>query len=389
MTEELCGRESVWMKIVNTLVRSRVKVSLDHPICECLVWTANMPLLVYRPVNQSPYPLSLCNTILFLLLSMIRIAAMTEPGVASSDPTQLQSTAVLSASPSTSSSSGGRGPKEMVRLMPSFESVIRGIPIPAPSASSSSHGEHSHILPNFPPAGSNEYYQNEGEADSSRSDDDSDDPGEPVWVLQGRKWWTTGACDPRCACCIFVALTGGPSDPPHRRHSLFLFPMNSPGVSVLRPLYVMGYDDAPHGHAEVLFESVRVKESDLLGGLGKGFEVAQSRLGPGRLHHCSRLVGHGERAIEEILRRGMERKAFGKCLLDLGGNSEKLARCRIVLRLAQLSVVEAAVELDKSNGHAARLPDTALQVRAAKCSASDVGHEIDASLCVSPKSCLA
>lgn len=263
-------------------------------------------------------------------------AAMTEPGVASSDPTQLQSTAVLSSGSSPAISTPeqwGAGLYE--RSMPSFESIIRGAPvikqtspIPIHLATESVGGQKIE---------------------------------EAVWVIDGRKWWTTGACDPKCACCIFVALTGSPADPPHRRHSLFIFPLTAPGVTVVRPLYVMGYDDAPHGHAEVLFEGVKVPSSGILGGLGKGFEVAQSRLGPGRLHHCSRLVGHGHRAIEEILKRGTERKAFGKCLLDLGGNSEKLAQCTISLRLAELSVVEAAVQLDRSPHHASRLPDSALQ----------------------------
>jgi acyl-CoA dehydrogenase len=259
---------------------------------------------------------------------------MTEPGVASSDPTQLQSTAVLSSGSSTSSSSSeqwGAGQDE--QSMPSFESIIRGAPVIKQTSTV------------YPPRGS---------VGGDRKE-------EAVWVINGRKWWTTGACDPKCACCIFVALTGRPADPSHRRHSLFIFPLTAPGVTVVRPLYVMGYDDAPHGHADVLFEGVKVSSSGILGGLGKGFEVAQSRLGPGRLHHCSRLVGHGHRAIEEILKRGAVRKAFGKCLLDLGGNSEKLAQCTISLRLAELSVVEAAVQLDRSPHHASRLPDSALQ----------------------------
>lgn len=258
---------------------------------------------------------------------------MTEPGVASSDPTQLQSTAVLiSGSLSASASSEWRAGQHDERSMPSFESIIRGAPVIKQSS------------PVYP-----------------RESVGGEEKEEAVWVIDGRKWWTTGACDPKCACCIFVALTGRPSDPPHRRHTLFIFPLTAPGVTVVRPLYVMGYDDAPHGHAEVLFQGVKVPSSGILGGLGKGFEVAQSRLGPGRLHHCSRLVGHGHRAIEEILKRGTERKAFGKCLLDLGGNSEKLAQCTISLRLAELSVVEAAVQLDRSPHHAARLPDSALQ----------------------------
>ena len=290
---------------------------------------------------------------------------MTEPGVASSDPTQLQSTAVLSTSSRIKV-------KAIEEEMPSFESIIKGLPTgksfnnsssSSSSGSSSGSGSSSDRC-NVSHSHSYSIGGNSSMTSGNKEDVEDDVEDEDVWVLNGRKWWTTGACHPKCVCCIFVALTGGPSDPPHRRHTLFLFPLNSTGVQVLRPLYVMGYDDAPHGHAEVDFKGVRVPPSGILGGLGRGFEVAQSRLGPGRLHHCSRLVGHGERAIEEILRRGRHRMAFGKCLLDLGGNNEKLANCRIILRLAQLSVVEAAVELDRSPVHAARLSNTALQALA-------------------------
>jgi hypothetical protein len=301
---------------------------------------------------------------LFLLSSsMYYDAAMTEPGVASSDPTQLQSTAVLS----TSSRIKVKAKEEE---MPSFESIIKGLPTGNNISSSSSSGGSSSSSSS---SGSRNKFSNSYSIDRhsnnsikkfKEEDEENDEEDEDVWVLNGRKWWTTGACHPKCVCCIFVALTGTPQDPPHRRHTLFLFPLTASGVEVLRPLYVMGYDDAPHGHAEVDFKGVRVPPSGILGGLGRGFEVAQSRLGPGRLHHCSRLVGHGERAIEEILKRGQHRIAFGKCLLDLGGNNEKLANCRIILRLAQLSVVEAAVELDRSPVHAARLTNAALQALA-------------------------
>ena len=168
------------------------------------------------------------------------------------------------------------------------------------------------------------------------------------WVLNGRKWWTTGACDPRCSVCVFVARTRTlASDPPHRRHSIFLVPMDSPGITVVRPLYVFGFDDAPGGHAEVVFQSVRMPVfGAMLGKPGMGFELAQSRLGPGRLHHCARLVGHGQRALAEIVRRGSSRRAFGKSLLDLGGNSERLALSSISVNSALLSVQAAARELD-------------------------------------------
>ena len=279
---------------------------------------------------------------------------MTEPGVASSDPTQLQSTGIFSYS--SSSSSSRQSAARVNETMPSFERIMFGLPLVTNKDNlSAEDGDRTGTTD----------VETELRKDEDKEESDRKDKLESQWILNGRKWWTTGACDPRCACCIFVALTGSKSDPPHRRHSLFIFPLNSPGVSVVRPLYVMGYDDAPHGHAEVLFEDVSVRVSDILGGLGMGFEVAQSRLGPGRLHHCSRLVGHGERAIQEILNRGSTRKAFGKNLLDLGGNSEKLANCRIVLRLAKLSLLEAAVELDKAaSTHAVRLPDSALQALA-------------------------
>ena len=255
--------------------------------------------------------------------------------------------------------------------MPSFESIIKGLPTgnssrssSGGSSSSSGSGCYSSTSSGSRNKSSDPYSIEKRSNNKTKEDDEEEEEDEDVWVLNGRKWWTTGACHPKCVCCIFVALTGTPQDPPHRRHTLFLFPLTASGVEVLRPLYVMGYDDAPHGHAEVDFKGVRVPPSGILGGLGRGFEVAQSRLGPGRLHHCSRLVGHGERAIEEILKRGRHRMAFGKCLLDLGGNNEKLANCRIILRLAQLSVVEAAVELDRSPVHAARLTNAALQALA-------------------------
>ena len=147
----------------------------------------------------------------------------------------------------------------------------------------------------------------------------------------------------------------------HDRHTLFLFPMVLPGVTVVRPLSVFGYDDAPKGHAEVHFENVQIPgpgsdEIDspmsdffgcgVLGVLGRGFDHAQSRLGPGRLHHCCRLIGHAERALEMIVKRGFERQAFGKKLIDLGGNMEKLALARVALAQAKLVVLQAAVELD-------------------------------------------
>eukprot|EP00607_Mallomonas_marina_P005025 CAMPEP_0182425964 /NCGR_PEP_ID=MMETSP1167-20130531/12447_1 /TAXON_ID=2988 /ORGANISM="Mallomonas Sp, Strain CCMP3275" /LENGTH=712 /DNA_ID=CAMNT_0024607069 /DNA_START=622 /DNA_END=2757 /DNA_ORIENTATION=+ len=181
------------------------------------------------------------------------------------------------------------------------------------------------------------------------------------WRVTGRKWWTSGACDPRCDCCLFIGRTGAINDPPHSRHSLFVFPLSSAGVTVEEPLTVFGYDDAPHGHPEVRFKEVRISSDSLIGEKGRGFLYAQTRLAPGRLHHCCRLIGHGERALQEAVARGSSRKAFGKTLIELGGNSERLAVVKIALQQARLAVLNAAAELDKLPGIGAELSDDAIE----------------------------
>ena len=135
--------------------------------------------------------------------------------------------------------------------------------------------------------------------------------GDPTWTLNARKWWTTNACDPRCSVCIMIAVTAGSEAPAHSRHTVFLVPFNAPGICIVRPLHVFGYDDAPSGHAEVLFKDVVLGNDSVLDKIGRGFALAQSRLGPGRLHHRCRLVGHSERALFEVVRRGTTRQAFG------------------------------------------------------------------------------
>ncbi len=174
------------------------------------------------------------------------------------------------------------------------------------------------------------------------------DTNSTTWVLNARKWWTTNACDPRCNVCIVIAVTADTIEPAHNRHSIFLVPFEDPGITVIRPLHVFGYDDAPSGHAEVSFKNIIVNSEMILGKIGQGFALAQSRLGPGRLHHCCRLIGHSERALLEVVRRGTTREAFGKCLLDLGGNGEKLALSRVALRQATLTALDAALELDNN-----------------------------------------
>ncbi|CEA05353.1 acyl-CoA dehydrogenase [Pseudomonas saudimassiliensis] len=165
------------------------------------------------------------------------------------------------------------------------------------------------------------------------------------WVINGRKWWTSGACDPRCKVMIFMGLTN-PDAPRHQQHSMILVPMDAPGLKVLRPLPVFGYDDAPHGHAEVILENVRVPYTNVLLGEGRGFEIAQGRLGPGRIHHCMRSIGAAERALELMCRRSVEREAFGRRLAQLGGNIDLIAESRIEINQARLLTLNAAYMMD-------------------------------------------
>jgi len=179
-------------------------------------------------------------------------------------------------------------------------------------------------------------------------------------VLSGRKWWTSGAMDPRCKLCIFMgrhldAAGGAAHTQPHRQHSMVLVPMAAPGVKIVRPLPVYGWLDAPHGHAEVHFDRVEVPASAVLLGPGRGFEISQGRLGPGRLHHCMRLVGMAERALELASERAVGRKVFGKYLAEHGAFIADLAKRRIELEGARLLVLDAASKLDRHGNKDARV----------------------------------
>jgi len=173
------------------------------------------------------------------------------------------------------------------------------------------------------------------------------------YVINGNKWWASGGGDPRCKLLIFMGKTN-PDGPRHQQQSMILIPRDTPGVTIRRTLTVFGYDHAPHGHAHITFENVRVPISNILLGEGRGFEIAQGRLGPGRIHHCMRSIGVAERALEALCERAMSRVAFGKRLADMGSVRQDIAKSRIEIDQARLLTLNAAYMMDTVGNKVAR-----------------------------------
>ena len=184
------------------------------------------------------------------------------------------------------------------------------------------------------------------------------------YVINGRKWWTTGGTDPRCRILIFMGKTDPTNPDRHRQQSMILVPLDTPGVRLVRALPVFGYDDAPHGHGEFDFVNVRVPVANILLGEGRGFEIAQGRLGPGRIHHCMRLIGQAERSLEMMCRRAATRVAFGRPIADQTVTQERIANARILIDQARLLVLHAAWKMDVAGNKAARKEIAMIKVAA-------------------------
>ncbi len=173
------------------------------------------------------------------------------------------------------------------------------------------------------------------------------------YVLNGEKWWSSGAGDPRCKVYIVMVKTGDEEVPTYNRQSMIVVPAGLPGIEILRPMHVYGHDDAPHGHMHIRFTNVRVPADHIILGEGRGFEIAQGRLGPGRIHHCMRAIGQAEAALERMCKRALEREAFGKPIAHLGANYDIIANARMEIEMARLLCLKAAWMMDQGDARAA------------------------------------
>ena len=184
------------------------------------------------------------------------------------------------------------------------------------------------------------------------------------YLINGRKWWTSGAMHENCKLLLFMGKTDPQGEDRYRQQSMILVPLDTPGIKIERALTVFGYDHAPHGHAEVSFTNVRVPQSNVLLGEGRGFEIAQGRLGPGRIHHCMRVIGVAERALELMCKRALERKPFGRPLADQGVTRERIANARIMIDQARLLVLNAAYMMDTVGNKVAKKEIAMIKVAA-------------------------
>lgn len=199
-----------------------------------------------------------------------------------------------------------------------------------------------------------------------------------AYVVSGRKWWTSGANDPRCAFYIFMGQSDPASADRHRRQSMIIVPADAPGVTVHRSLRVFGFDDAPHGHAEVSFDAVRVPVENMILGEGRGFEIAQGRLGPGRIHHCMRLIGLAERALERMVDRVASRRAFGKPLAEQSVTLERIAESRVRIDQARLLTLDAAHQMDTVGNKQAAAAIASIKIVAPSMAAQVIDWAIQA-----------
>ena len=197
------------------------------------------------------------------------------------------------------------------------------------------------------------------------------------YVIDGRKWWTSGATHPNCKVLIVMGKTD-PDGPPYRQQSMIIVPIDTPGVTVERPLTVYGYDDAPHGHAEIRFEGVRVPVTNVIANEGDGFAIAQGRLGPGRIHHCMRMIGMAERALELLCTRVQKRVAFGKPLAEQGVIQDWIAESRVEIEQARLMVLKAAWLMDTVGNKGARTEIAAIKVIAPRMACNVIDRAVQA-----------